>query len=67
MFIVKAMSKTIIIMENERPMFSTDICAAVWPKYGSMTAAERSKRSLRPARTGRKLPTKPPDATFKIM
>ena len=64
---VNAMSRTIIIIEKERPTFSTDICAAAWPKYGSITAADRSKRSLRPASTGRKFPTSPPDATFRII
>ena len=63
----KAMRSTIIIIEKDRPMFSTLICAAACPKYGSMTAAERSKRSLSPVSTGRKFPTSPLDATIRIM
>ena len=67
MLMANAIRSTIIIIENERPMCSTLICAAACPKYGSMTAAERSKRSFSPASTGRKFPTSPLDATIRIM
>lgn len=66
MFIMNAINKTIIIIEKDLPAFSIADCAAVCPKYGSITAAVKLNLSFKPANIGLKLLTNPLAATLSI-